>query len=570
MGRRRETRARAVPAAELRERLRQAEETLHAIRQGEVDAFIVAGGRGPRVVVLEGAQHPYIALLERINEGAVTLSSDGEILYCNGFLAGFLRIPREQIIGSPFCELVAPDDRAVFDSLLARSIEGGSHAGLTLLSADGTRHQVLLSLSPLAPVIERGQAPERGRTGVIGIVTDLDDLKAAEQRLEARVRQQAAIAELGQRALAGVSLDTVLEDATHLVARTLGAAQCEVAELLPDGERLRVRAVTGAPARRPDGIIPAAEDSLSWLALRSGGPVVVDDVATDPRFADRPLPAGDGIASAIAVVVPHADAPFGVLAAASPSPHRFSGDDTHFLQAVANVLAAAIIRKRSEDLRRWLLEELTKAQDGERRRLSRELHDETRQSLWALVVGLDALETVAEPEHARDAAQRLHAIAARALDDIGRLARGLHPGALDDHGLAAAASQYLHDFTASYGIPVEQGVENLEKGRLPPEVEITLYRILQEALTNVARHARARSVRVTLRRRAAAVELTVADDGIGCRVEPVRSPRRPAGLGLHGMRERASMLGGEVTVASQPGGGTTVTARIPLPAAADQ
>ncbi|MDO8666687.1 MAG: GAF domain-containing protein, partial [Gemmatimonadales bacterium] len=523
-----------------------------------------------RVLTLQGTEHPYIALVERINEGAVTLSRDGVILYCNGCFARFLRIPRERVLGSPFREAVAPDDREVFDAMFTRGTEGGSRSEIALLSADGARHQVLLSLSPLAPVLEPGQAPERGRTGVIGIVTDLDDLKAAEQRLEARVRQQAAIAELGQRALADISLDAVLEDATHLVARTLGAARCEVAELLPDGERLRIRAVTGAPAGRRDGIIPAAEDSLSWLALRSGEPVVVDDVATDPRFADRPLPAGDGIVSAIAVVVPHDGAPFGVLAAASPSPHRFSGDDTHFLQAAANVLAAAIIRRRSEDLRRWLLEELTKSRDGERRRLSRELHDETRQSLWALVVGLDALETVAELEHARDAAHRLHAIAARTLDDIGRLARGLHPGALDDHGLVAAATQYLHDFTSSYGIPVEQGVENLEKRRLPPEVEITLYRILQEALTNVARHARARSVRVMLRRRAAAVELTVADDGIGFRVEPVRSPMRPGGLGLHGMRERASMLGGEVTVASQPGGGTTVTTRIPLQAAADQ
>ncbi len=569
MGRPRETRARADPASALRGRLRQAEETLRAIRQGEVDAFIMIGGGGPRVVALEGADHPYIALLERINEGAVTLSSAGEILYGNRFFAGFLRVRRERVIGSPFRELVAPEDRPLFDSLLARGIEGGSRGGLTLVAADGTRHQVLLSLSPLAPVLERGPSPAPGRIGVIGIVTDLDDLKAAERLLEARVRQQAAIVELGQRALAGISVDAVLEEATRLVSRGLGAAQCAVTELLPDGERLRIRAVTGAPASRLNTVVASIENSPSWEALRSGGPVVVDDFAADPRFSHQPAPAGWSVASAITVVVPGDGAPFGVLGAASPSPHQFSRDDIHFLQAVANVLGAAIIRKRSEDLRRWLLEELTRSRDDERRRLARELHDETRQSLWALVVGLDALETVAVLELARDAAHRLRAIAARTLDDIGRLARGLHPGALDDHGLVAAATQYLRDFTASYGVPIEADVGTLE-GRLPPEVEITLYRILQEALTNVARHASARSVRVTLRRASAAIELTVADDGTGFRPLPVRSPMRPGGLGLHGMRERASMLGGEVTVVSQQVGGTIVTARIPLPEVADQ
>lgn len=553
---------------ELRDRLLRAEETLRAIRSGEVDAFLVASERGPRVVMLEGTAHPYIALMERINEGAVTLGADGEILYCNRFLADDLvRLPREQLVGSSFRRLVVPEDRPDYDILLESGAAGGSRGALSLLRApDGTHHQVMLSLSPTTPMLDDVGGLKPHGTGMIGIVTDLRDLKAAEQRLEARVLQQASIASLGQRALAAVSLDDVLADATHLVARTLGAAQCAVTELLPDGEGFRVRA-TAAPVARPHALLPVAEAPLSVLTLQSGRPVIVHDVHADERFAGQPGPLLRENASGIAVVIPDDGGPFGVLLAASPERHRFSGDDTDFLQSVANVLAAAIIRRRSEDLRRWLLEALTRSRDDERRRLSRELHDETRQSLWALVVGLNALETVPHLESVREAAQRLHVIAARTLDDIGRLARGLHPGALDDHGLIAAATQYLNDFTASYGIPVEQGVD-LAPERLPPEVEITLYRILQEALTNVARHAQARSVRATLRREAETVELTVMDDGVGFRVEPVRSPRKSGGLGLHGMRERASMLGGDVIVASRPGAGTTVTARIPLQAAA--
>jgi len=185
------------------------------------------------------------------------------------------------------------------------------------------------------------------------------------------------------------------------------------------------------------------------------------------------------------------------------------------------------------------------------------------------VVGLNALETAAEAPAARDAAQRLRGIASRTLDDIGRLARGLHPGALDDHGLAAAATQYLRDFTASYGTPVVAAIDP-ENERLPADVEITLYRILQEALTNVARHAQAHRVSVTLRRDGRVVELVVVDDGVGYRAVPVRETVRPGGFGLHGMRERAEMLGGEVIVASPAAGGTSVTVRIPLGAGTDR
>ena len=528
MRRPRKTRRRSAPTAVLRERLRQAQETLRAIQQDEVDALIVETGEGSRVALLEGSGHPYAALIEHINEGALTLSDDGRILYCNGFLARLLRDSRP-VVGSPFRDLVMPECRAAFDSLFALGIAGGGHGELTLRSEDGVLHQVELSLFPLAPMLERGKVREPGRIGAIGIVTNLDALKASEHQLETRVRQQVAIAQLGDRALAGVSVDAILDEAALLVARALGATRCAIAELLPGGERMRIRAATGTPADH------------------SGG-----------------------MGSALSVVIPGEDAPFGVLEAESPGPGAFSRDCIPFLQAVGNILAAAIIRKRSEDLRRTLLEELITSRDGERRRLSRELHDETGQALWALVVGLDALESAAGPAEVRDGVQRLHAIAARTLDEVGRLARGLHPGALDDLGLVAAASQYLREFTSSYGIPVEQEIGDFGGERLSPPLEITLYRALQEALTNVARHARARSVRVTLRREAAIAELAVADDGVGFALEPARSPMKPGGLGLHGMRERTSLLGGELTVVSRPGAGTTVTVRIPLHAAAKQ
>jgi signal transduction histidine kinase len=143
--------------------------------------------------------------------------------------------------------------------------------------------------------------------------------------------------------------------------------------------------------------------------------------------------------------------------------------------------------------------------------------------------------------------------------DVGRLWRGLHPGALDDLGLAAAVTRHAEEFAQSHGIAVDVRIERLEVDGLSPLLHATVYRVLQEALTNVARHAGARSVSVRLVRDEATVELRVQDDGIG-----LAGALRTEGLGLRGMRERAALLGGSVDVESQLGAGTTITARFPV------
>ena len=163
-------------------------------------------------------------------------------------------------------------------------------------------------------------------------------------------------------------------------------------------------------------------------------------------------------------------------------------------------------------------------------------------------------------------AQRLRGIVAQTLEEVGRLSRGLHPSTLDDVGLAAAMTRQVQEFVQLHRIAADVRIEGLDAEPLPPLLQTTVYRVLQEALTNVARHAGARSVTVRLVRDEAAMELRVRDDGIG--LEPAVRAAAAAGdrrrLGLQGMRERAALLGGSVEVESQPGAGTTITARFPL------
>jgi PAS domain S-box-containing protein len=217
--------------------------------------------------------------------------------------------------------------------------------------------------------------------------------------------------------------------------------------------------------------------------------------------------------------------------------------------------------RQAETTRRLLLERTLSAQEEERRRIARELHDEAGQLLTALLVGLRTLEDTRKLADVRVHGHRLREIAARAIDEVGRLARGLHPTVLDDHGLGVALSRYAAEYTKTYDIAVDLTHGDLDPGSLSSTVQITLYRILQEALTNVARHSGAKAVSIRFAHLASSVEVTVIDDGRGFDADAVAvSSHR---LGIQSMRERAAMLGGTVSFTSQRKG-TRILVQIPL------
>jgi signal transduction histidine kinase len=225
-------------------------------------------------------------------------------------------------------------------------------------------------------------------------------------------------------------------------------------------------------------------------------------------------------------------------------------------------------RERAEELRNRLIQQAVTAQEEERRRIARELHDEAGQSLTALLVGLRTIEESQTIAEAAELAQRLRTIAAQTLDEVGRLSRGLHPSILDEVGLPTALTRYVQEFAHVHGVAVDVRIEGLDAEHLPPLLQTTVYRVLQEALTNVARHAGARNVSVRLVRDEAAVELRVQDDGAGfdpaAPVEAAPGDRGDRHLGLQVMRERAALLGGSVRVESGAGAGTAITAHFPV------
>ena len=218
--------------------------------------------------------------------------------------------------------------------------------------------------------------------------------------------------------------------------------------------------------------------------------------------------------------------------------------------------AFARMLRRLEAERSRTASAVLQAQEAERARLARDLHDEANQALTGVLLRLEATMQDAPPR-LHDELRETQAVATQAMSELLRLARELRPAALDDLGLASALRTKADEFARGTQIRTDLDVGAGSVDELDGDEQLVVYRVVQEGLSNVAQHARAARVAVTLHRDGAATVLRIADDGRGF------DPQRPApGLGLTGMRERAGLAGGGLTVASAPGKGTTVELRL--------
>ncbi len=215
-------------------------------------------------------------------------------------------------------------------------------------------------------------------------------------------------------------------------------------------------------------------------------------------------------------------------------------------------------------LRTEILAHTLHAQEQERRRIARDLHDEVGQSVTSLLIGLRTIGDADSLDKARTRAEELRGITATVLDDIKRIARGLRPSVLDDIGLAPALERFVQDFGRTHEIEMSLETNGLGTQRLPEPVEVAIYRIVQEALNNMAKHSQCRHGRVLIQRHGDQVRIEVQDDGRGFTATSAEVLVAGGHLGLTGMQERASMLGGTLSVESQVSKGTKVVACLPL------
>ena len=332
-----------------------------------------------------------------------------------------------------------------------------------------------------------------------------------------------------------------------------------VAVMLPAGDDdLRLAAVAGEAGEDFLGRTMPRASSKSGRVYESGRSVRSDSVLDDPEV-DRDIVRGFGARTGLWVPLVARSVTIGLIAVHDKrgTDPRFNDNDLRLAETFASRAAVAV--DLSQRIARDALRRIVAAQELERRRLARELHDETGQALSSILLGLKALDEKVEGDAAREAVSGVRELVVATLQDVRRLAIELRPKVLDDFGLVPALERLTETFGAQTGIVVrfESG---LVDDRLPTEVETALYRIVQESLTNIVKHSRARNISIVLVRKPGAVAAVIEDDGQGFDPAAVRED----GFGLEGMRERVGLLDGQLRIESTEGSGTTLVAEVPL------
>jgi signal transduction histidine kinase len=358
-----------------------------------------------------------------------------------------------------------------------------------------------------------------------------------------------------------LATETDLERLLDLVARRLRELLDArlVTVLLPAGiGELRFAAVAGEGGKELLRQTITGAGSKSGRVLERGRSERVDSVLDDPDV-DHEVTRLIGARSGLWVPLLVRGRAIGVLAAHDKlgADVRFTDGDVRVAEAFA--IRAALAVDLSERIARDSLRRVVETQELERRRLARELHDETGQALASILLGLKALDEKTDDAGARASIEELRELVVATLQDVRRLAVELRPSALDDFGLVAALERLADSFAEQSGISVDFQAA-LPDERLPDEAETALYRIVQESLTNVVKHAQARRVSILLTRADGVVKAVVEDDGRG--FDP--GSTNDDGYGLVGMRERLALLGGRLEIESARDAGTTVAAEVPV------
>jgi len=367
-----------------------------------------------------------------------------------------------------------------------------------------------------------------------------------------------ALVEAGIAITSELSLDAILQTLVRIAAELTGARYSALGVIDRGGtglERFITHGLDGT-AREAIGDPPHGRGILGVL-IHDARPLRLDDLTRDPRAVGFP-PNHPPMRSFLGVPVMTRGVAFGNLYLAEKQPEgSFSDEDQEIVTLLAAQAAVAI--ENAGSVQRDALRRAVQAQEVERRRLARELHDETGQALTSILLGLAAVERAESAEDAHAAAADLRQLVVETLQDVRRLAVELRPSALDDFGLEPALRRLGQSVREAAALDV-QVEARLGSERLPPDVETALYRIVQEALTNVVKHAGADHVSILVTRKPSSVLVMIEDDGRG--FDPAET--RAAGLGLLGMNERVELLDGTFLVEAEPGAGTTLIIELPL------
>jgi len=528
----------------------------------------------PRTAGNEGLDMSLQDVVDGVEDELLVIDSEYRVRFANSVAQDRYQKGAESPIGKYCYEVLYDRDRPceapLWECPLSKVLESGStttvvHPAHTL----GDDTYLKITAYPL-----------RDSDGNTRAVVELRRDVSAERELESQdLRQRDELLALSRvsAALSGLwDLDAILRVALDNVLKIMNGNIGGILLFDEQTQTLSYRVHQGLSTRYVEGIRLRLGEGIAGRVAQSGKSLLLEDISADPRTANPDLISTEGLKAFISVPLQAKDKVLGVLNVASHLPRRFTQNDMHLLNSIGDQLGVAIdqaglyerLRKARERYQRLARQTLV-TQEEERKRLARELHDETSQALSGIELQLQALIVTAEISGNQDTEfvtrlQKVQSLAIQVHNEISRLIANLRPALLDTLGLVPAIHQYAESSLRPLGVNVS--IETKGAGRrLPAEYEAELFRWVQGAIGNIAQHSKAKNTTIALEYREDELLLCISDDGVGFDVSKINDIEESGrGRGVFSMKERIGLLGGRCWIESQPGQGTTVQGRVPI------
>ncbi|RPI29999.1 MAG: PAS domain S-box protein [Chloroflexota bacterium] len=476
---------------------------------------------------LEGQQRRYQSLFDSAPDGYLVTDSTGRIIEANRASAYLLGVPQDRLLRKFMVTFVSMGDRPAFRYSLQSLAKEMRKSEPGQEKHSNTDWEIQLKPKRGNPFLAsiRLSIASDAQGGILRwTIRDVSERKRAEESMRESEMKFRSLAETTSVAILIIQ-DEDIRYANPAAGRTIGYSNDTLLGLKflaivhPEDRRVLERHGVGVPPGRLSEAVRIRRWEIRFIS-QQGGSCWADVTAGRILYEKKP----------------------------------------------AWVLTAYDItqRKEAEQDRKNLLARVVQVQEEERRRISRGLHDQMGQGLIALILGFKNLEAVL-PEQERPTLLQLRKVAEELRQEMHSLALDLRPPSLDDLGLVTALANYAEEWSARNGIVVDFQANISQDRQIPAEISTAVYRIVQEALTNVLKHAGARRVSLILDRRGESILVIVEDDGQGFVIDQAtKTPQPNRRLGLIGMKERAELIGGSLAIESTLGLGTSLFLRIPL------
>ena len=511
-------------------------------------------------------------ILDGVEDDIVVVDSEHRIRFANS--AALKKSAPESSVGKLCYHVLqnrdVPCGPPLWDCLLSKVLDSG--AATTVIHPmrmAGTDTYLKITAFPL-------RDGNGNVTAIVELKRDVTAERELESQLLRRHHQLLALSHISS-AISGLQdLDTILKTTLDSVLKLINSDIGGILFLDEETNTLYYRVQRGLSAKYAEEMRMPIGEGIAGSVASSGEPIILEDISKDPRAACPDLVSSEGLKGFASIPLKTKDRVIGVMNIASHVAKRFAADDVSLLSSIGDYLGTAIEQARlydrltrASERYQTLLQHALTAQEQERKRIARELHDETSQAITSLTLSLQAIMGMAEmkgigDKEFLDTLKATHSYAVYAGNEIIKLMKELRPTLLDELGMPAAIHRYAKDTLQAKGINVTAEFTGADR-RFPPEVEVTLFRVAQGLIGNILEHSEAKNASIKLECNASECVLRIEDDGVGFDVsELTRVDPSGRGAGVFTMKERVSLVGGHCRIESRPGRGTRVVAKVPV------